>query len=112
MYLDGRGDEGGAGLGYQLQHLVSSLTVAVYVGLGGLRSAIYNEVLQFVLIWAGALLVPILGLIEAGGWNKMAPGSQAIMGVRTTFTCGAILDISMPTRWGCIGRALSLGWDS
>src|SRR6202051_1759693 len=32
---------------------VSSLTVAVYVTLGGLRSAIFNEVLQFFLIWAG-----------------------------------------------------------
>ena len=30
---------------------VSSLTVAVYVVLGGLRSAIFNEVLQFFLIW-------------------------------------------------------------
>ncbi len=46
---------------------VSSITVAVYVALGGLRSAIFNEVLQFILIWAGALLIPILGLIEAGG---------------------------------------------
>src|ERR1700724_4127505 len=50
---------------------VSSMTVAVYVALGGLRSAIFNEVLQFVLIWAGALLVPILGLIEAGGWATL-----------------------------------------
>ena len=41
---------------------VSSLTVAVYVVLGGLLSAIFNEVLQFVLIWLGALLIPILGL--------------------------------------------------
>ena len=32
---------------------VSSLTVAIYVALGGLRSAIFNEVLQFILIWAG-----------------------------------------------------------
>jgi SSS family solute:Na+ symporter len=47
--------------------LVSSVAVAVYVGLGGLRSAIFNEVLQFVLIWGGALLVPILGLYQAGG---------------------------------------------
>jgi SSS family solute:Na+ symporter len=46
---------------------VSSVAVALYVGLGGLRSAIFNEVLQFVLIWGGALLVPILGLIQAGG---------------------------------------------
>ena len=50
---------------------VSSLTVAIYVALGGLRSAIFNEVLQFFLIWAGALLVPILGLVEAGGWNGL-----------------------------------------
>jgi SSS family solute:Na+ symporter len=50
---------------------VSSVTVLVYVALGGLRSAIFNEVLQFFLIWAGALLIPILGLIEAGGWNGL-----------------------------------------
>src|ERR1700678_1238012 len=50
---------------------VSSITVAVYVALGGLKSAIYNEVLQFILIWTGALLVPILGLIEVGGWSNL-----------------------------------------
>jgi solute:Na+ symporter, SSS family len=50
---------------------VSSITVAIYVALGGLRSAIFNEVLQFILIWAGALLVPILGLVEAGGWTNL-----------------------------------------
>jgi solute:Na+ symporter, SSS family len=50
---------------------ISSLTVAVYVALGGLRSAIFNEVLQFFLIWAGALLIPILGLYEAGGWSNL-----------------------------------------
>ncbi len=49
--------------------IVSSLAVAAYVALGGLRSAIFNEVLQFMLIWGGALLVPILGLVEAGGWT-------------------------------------------
>src|SRR5260370_7862719 len=46
---------------------VSSLTVGIYVASGGLFSAIFNEVLQFFLIWFGALLIPILGLIEAGG---------------------------------------------
>ena len=50
---------------------VSSITVAIYVALGGLRSAIFNEVLQFFLIWAGALLIPILGLVEAGGWSGL-----------------------------------------
>jgi SSS family solute:Na+ symporter len=50
---------------------VSSITVGIYVALGGLLSAIFNEVLQFVLIWLGGLLIPILGLIEAGGWKGM-----------------------------------------
>src|SRR6201987_727966 len=50
---------------------VSSITVAIYVTLGGLRSAIFNEVLQFFLIWAGALLIPVLGLYEAGGWSNL-----------------------------------------
>ena len=57
-------------LGWSLHFsiIVSSLAVAAYVVLGGLRSAIFNEVLQFVLIWGGALLVPILGLVQAGGF--------------------------------------------
>jgi SSS family solute:Na+ symporter len=50
---------------------VSSLTVGVYVAAGGLFSAIFNEVLQFFLIWLGALLIPILGLMESGGWSGM-----------------------------------------
>src|SRR5580698_9659382 len=42
-------------LGWDLNFsiIVSSLAVAVYVALGGLKSAIYNEILQFLLIWAG-----------------------------------------------------------
>src|SRR3954471_1520725 len=50
---------------------ISSLTVAAYVFLGGLLSAIFNEVLQFFLIWLGALVISVLGLIEAGGWSGM-----------------------------------------
>jgi SSS family solute:Na+ symporter len=55
---------------------VSSITVLVYVVLGGLLSAIFNEVLQFVLIWLGALMVPIIGLIETGGWTGMVARIQ------------------------------------
>src|SRR6059058_3488956 len=60
-------------LGWSLHFsiIVSSLTVGVYVAAGGLFSAIFNEVLQFFLIWFGALLIPILGLVETGGWSGM-----------------------------------------
>jgi SSS family solute:Na+ symporter len=50
---------------------VSSLTVGIYVAAGGLFSAIFNEVLQFFLIWFGALLIPILGMAETHGWSGM-----------------------------------------
>jgi solute:Na+ symporter, SSS family len=65
-------------LGWNLHFsiIVSSLTVGVYVAAGGLFSAIFNEVLQFFLIWFGALLIPILGLIETGGWNGMVQRIQ------------------------------------
>jgi solute:Na+ symporter, SSS family len=51
--------------------LVSTATVGVYVALGGLLSAIVNEVVQFVLIWAGTILIPVFGLMETGGWSGM-----------------------------------------
>jgi SSS family solute:Na+ symporter len=59
----------GWNIGYSIW--IGAATVALYVMLGGLRSAIVNEVLQFVLIWAGAAMIPILGLIEAGGWKNL-----------------------------------------
>ncbi len=72
---------------------VSSLTVAVYVTLAGLISAVFNEVLQFFLIWLGTLLVPILGIIHAGGWNGMmakiaanAPKIHPSLGANADFT--------------------------
>ena len=69
-------------LGWDLNFsiIVSSLAVAAYVALGGLRSAIFNEVLQFMLIWGGALLVPILGLVEAGGWSGFQAKLQQNIG--------------------------------
>jgi SSS family solute:Na+ symporter len=65
------------GWNFDLCIWVSSITVAVYVALGGLLSAVFNEVLQFFLIWLGTLLIPILGLIEAGGWSKMIASINA-----------------------------------
>jgi SSS family solute:Na+ symporter len=56
---------------------VSSLTVAVYVALGGLLSAVFNEVIQFFLIWLGTLLIPIFGLMEIGGWKNLLASINA-----------------------------------
>jgi SSS family solute:Na+ symporter len=50
-----------------LSIVVSAAFVLAYIVLGGLSSAIYNEVLQFFVILAGLIPVTILGLIKVGG---------------------------------------------
>lgn len=81
---------------------VSSITVAIYVALGGLRSAIFNEVLQFVLIWLGALLIPILGLVEAHGWSNLKHEIAGRLGSGYTHmwsTLGSFSDNPMGIHW-------------
>jgi SSS family solute:Na+ symporter len=97
---------------------VSSLTVGVYVAAGGLYSAIFNEVLQFFLIWLGALLIPILGLIETRGWSGMVariqnnfPGQDF---THLWSTLGRFQDNPMGMHWTGIvfglGAVLSMGY--
>jgi solute:Na+ symporter, SSS family len=91
---------------------VSSITVAIYVALGGLRSAIFNEVLQFMLIWVGALVIPIVGLVEAGGWDGMVKRiAQNFPGQDYTHlwsTMGSFTGNPMGMHW--TGIVLGLGW--
>ncbi|MGC1838045.1 MAG: sodium:solute symporter family protein [Candidatus Acidiferrales bacterium] len=96
---------------------VSSITVAIYVALGGLRSAIFNEVLQFILIWAGALLIPILGLIEVGGWRALQ--AQIAVNASSEYThlwrnLGSFSDNPMGIHWTGIvfglGFVISFGY--
>ena len=96
---------------------VSSLTVAIYVSLGGLRSAIFNEVLQFILIWAGALLIPILGLIDAGGWGPLKARIATNASAEYTHlwsTLGSFKDNPMGIHWTGIvfglGAIISFGY--
>ena len=48
--------------------VLSGMIVLAYIFLGGLTSAIYNEVLQFFLIIAGFLPLVLIGLRNIGGW--------------------------------------------
>jgi SSS family solute:Na+ symporter len=97
---------------------VGAATVALYVMLGGLRSAIINEVLQFVLIWAGAAMIPILGLIEAGGWTNLKAQIAANVGrndyTHLWSTVGKFSDNPMGVHWTGIvfglGFVISFGY--
>jgi SSS family solute:Na+ symporter len=92
--------------------VVSACAVTLYVALGGLRSAIFNEVLQFVLIWGGALLVPILGLVQAGGVSGLKAQIIKNMGTDSYFhmwrDTGHFAANPMGTHW--TGIVLGLGF--
>jgi solute:Na+ symporter, SSS family len=51
--------------------VVAAVIVAAYISLGGLSSAIYNEVLQFFVILAALIPITIVGLVDVGGWGGL-----------------------------------------
>jgi len=60
------------GWSFDLSILVAAGIVLAYIFLGGLTSAIYNEVLQFFLIVFGFAPLVFLGLRDIGGWAGLA----------------------------------------
>jgi SSS family solute:Na+ symporter len=81
--------------------LVAAVIVLVYVFLGGLTSAIYNEVLQFFLIVFGFAPLVILGLIDVGGWSGLQSRLAAVA-TSNGFASGAWSD-----SWHYMGNAAS-----
>jgi SSS family solute:Na+ symporter len=56
------------GWSFHASILFAALVVLLYVFWGGLSSSIYNEVIQFFLIWLGLLPIVFLGLKQVGGF--------------------------------------------
>lgn len=69
--------------------LLSAAIVLVYTFLGGLTSAIYNEVLQFFLIVLGFAPLAILATSKAGGWSGMSSRIPAVMTHSWRYTADA-----------------------
>jgi len=66
------------GFNYHMCIAVSAAIVLAYIILGGLTSAIYNEVLQFFLIVFGFLPLVFLGLKSVGGWDGLVAKLGAV----------------------------------
>ena len=64
---------------FHVSIIVSAVIVLGYIFLGGLTSAIYNEVLQFFLIVAGFLPLVWIGLRNVGGWQGIKQTLPASM---------------------------------
>lgn len=59
------------GWNWDISMWISAATVAIYVSLSGLLSAIFTEIIQFFLIWFGLFLVSVLGIVEIGSLNEI-----------------------------------------
>lgn len=70
------------GWDFSFSVLVSAAIVLAYTFLGGLTSAIYNEVLQFFLIVFGFLPLAFLGLKNVGGWEGLKSRLAAVSASR------------------------------
>ncbi|MGW7422369.1 sodium:solute symporter family protein [Streptomyces sp. NPDC054813] len=68
--------------------VVAGAFVLAYITLGGLSSAIYNEVLQFFVILAALIPLSVLGLKKVGGWNGLVDKLDATHGHNFTTAWG------------------------
>jgi len=59
------------GWGFNASLLISACVVLVYITMGGLSSAIYNEVLQFALIVAGFTPLALMAFHDVGWWSGL-----------------------------------------
>ncbi|HEY8996628.1 MAG TPA: sodium:solute symporter family protein [Edaphobacter sp.] len=64
---------------FHVSIILSAIIVLGYIFLGGLTSAIYNEVLQFFLIVAGFAPLVWIGLKNVGGWQGIKQTLPAAM---------------------------------
>jgi SSS family solute:Na+ symporter len=86
--------------------------VLVYITLGGLSGAIYNEVLQFFVILAGLIPVTVVGLVKVGGWHgltqKVKGSSLGPSGLHLWEGTGIGSHNALGSNW--IGIVLGLGF--
>ena len=95
------------GWNWDLSMWMSAITVAIYVTMSGLLSAIFTEIIQFFLIWFGLFLVSILGIIEIGSVNEIFARIPESFNTLWS-TSGNPADNGMLVSWG--GIALGLGF--
>ncbi len=66
------------GWNFNFSMIVAAIIVLFYILLGGLTSAIYNEVLQFFMIVFGFIPLVFLGLRDVGGWSGLQTRLAAV----------------------------------
>lgn len=95
------------GWDWHLSMWVSAGCIGIYITLGGLMSAIFTEIIQFFLIWAGLFLVAILGISELGGIDALLADMPQNMS-HIWATSGDAAQNSMGVTW--LGIVMGLGF--
>ncbi|AVT34649.1 Na+/galactose cotransporter [Plantactinospora sp. BC1] len=94
-----------------LSIVVGALIVLAYITIGGLSSAIYNEVLQFFVILAGLVPITVIGLAKVGGidglWDAVRGSDLGEAGLHTWADTGSA-DNPLGASW--IGIVFGLGF--
>ena len=94
--------------------VVAAAFVLAYITLGGLSSAIYNEVLQFFLIIAGLVPLVIVGLHAHGGWDGLVDDVTSHKnggeGFLSAWGGTAVGDVTNPMGASWIAITLGLGF--
>jgi SSS family solute:Na+ symporter len=93
--------------------VVAAFIVAVYITLGGLSSAIYNEVLQFFVILAALIPISFVGLHDVGGWSGLQDKiSQSKIGEASLHALQGTSpgDVTNPIGVSWIGIVFGLGF--
>jgi solute:Na+ symporter, SSS family len=94
-----------------LSIVIGAAIVLIYIGIGGLSSAIYNEVLQFFVILAGLIPITIIGLVKVGGVSGLMDavrGSELGEQALHTWSNTASSDNPLGANW--IGIVFGLGF--
>jgi SSS family solute:Na+ symporter len=91
----------------------SALTVAIYVTMSGLMSAIFTEIIQFFLIWFGLFLVAVLGIVEIGGiseiMNRLPESFNTLWSTSTDASMNG-MEVTWPAIVLGLGFVLSFGY--
>ncbi|RKY85092.1 Na+/galactose cotransporter [candidate division KSB1 bacterium] len=95
------------GWSWHISIWLAATFVAIYVTLSGLLSAMFTEIIQFFLIWASILLLPILGFVDIGGPAEIG---KKLSEAYTTLWSTSVnpSDNAMFVTWG--GLLLGLGF--
>jgi solute:Na+ symporter, SSS family len=94
--------------------VVAAALVLAYITLGGLSSAIYNEVLQFFVILAGLIPLVVVGLKDMGGWSgledKVAANKNGGEGFLHAWEGTGIGNVTNPIGSSWFGIVFGLGF--